>query len=39
VPGDRAVLRVRAVLKTPDGTPFSLVVENYSPELVAPAQP
>jgi hypothetical protein len=39
VPGDRAVLRVRAVLKTADGTTFSLVVENYSPELVAKPAP
>ena len=30
-----AILRVRAVLATPDGTPFSLVVEDYTPDLLA----
>ena len=29
-------LRLTAVLETPDGTPFSLVVENYRPILVIP---
>ena len=29
------VLRITALLETGDGTPFSLVVENYSRELVA----
>ena len=30
-----AVLRIRALLLTADEAPFSLVIENYSPELVA----
>ena len=38
-PGDAAapaaVLRHEAVLETPDGTPFSLVVETYSTEVLA----
>jgi chorismate-pyruvate lyase len=29
-------LRLTAVLETPDGAPFSLVVENYRPILVTP---
>ena len=33
----RTILRVRALLLTPDGTPFSLVVENYTRDLEAPA--
>ena len=32
--GTVGVLRVTALLETGDGTPFSLVVENYSRELV-----
>lgn len=34
--GPDAILRIRAVLLTRDNTPFSLVIENYSPALVAP---
>jgi chorismate-pyruvate lyase len=34
VPG--TILRVRALLLTPDETPFSLVVENYTADLAAP---
>ena len=30
------ILRVRALLLTPDETPFSLVVENYTADLAAP---
>ncbi|MDB5740294.1 MAG: hypothetical protein JWP16_1334 [Alphaproteobacteria bacterium] len=30
------ILRVRALLLTPDETPFSLVVENYTSELTSP---
>lgn len=30
------ILRVRALLLTPDQTPFSLVVENYTADLAAP---
>jgi hypothetical protein len=33
--GAEAVLRIRALLLTADEVPFSLVIENYSPELVA----
>jgi hypothetical protein len=29
------LIRNRAVLETPDGTPFSLVVETYTPEILA----
>jgi chorismate-pyruvate lyase len=32
----RTILRVRALLLTPDETPFSLVVENYTRELETP---
>ena len=32
--GAVSVLRITALLETGDGTPFSLVVENYSKELV-----
>jgi chorismate-pyruvate lyase len=31
-----AILRVRALLLTPDETPFSLVVENYTADLAVP---
>lgn len=34
-PEARAVLRTRAVLSTPDGAPFSEVVETYSEEILA----
>jgi len=34
--GPGTVLQVRALLLTPDGTPFSLVVENYGTGLVSP---
>ena len=37
--GSGAALRVTALLLTGDGTPFSLVVENYSRELVTGSQP
>jgi hypothetical protein len=37
--GSGAALRATAVLLTGDGTPFSLVVENYSRELVTGSQP
>lgn len=33
--GSDPVLRIKALLLTADETPFSLVIENYSPELVA----
>jgi len=33
-PAPGTVLRVRALLLTPDETPFSLVVENYTPDLI-----
>jgi hypothetical protein len=33
----QTILRVRAVLSTPDDTPFSLVVENYTPDLLIAA--
>ena len=33
----RTILRVRALLLTPDGAPFSLVVENYTRDLEGPA--
>ena len=32
----KTILRVRALLLTPDETPFSLVVENYTADLAAP---
>ena len=32
-PAPGTVLRVRALLLTPDAVPFSLVVENYTPDL------
>lgn len=35
-PDSRTVLRLTALLETPDGTPFSLVVENYRPVLLMP---
>ncbi len=34
--GPEAILRIRAALLTKENTPFSLVIENYSPALVAP---
>jgi chorismate-pyruvate lyase len=34
VKSPEAILRIRAVLLTKENVPFSLVVENYSPELV-----
>ncbi len=34
--GTDAVLRIRAVLSTGAGLPFSVVVENYSRDLIAP---
>ena len=34
--GPEAILRIRALLLTRENVPFSLVVENYSPDLVAP---
>lgn len=33
--GAGPVVRNRAVLSTPDGAPFSYVVENYTPEVLA----
>lgn len=33
------VLRHRAVLCTPDGAPFSLVVESYTPEVLGTPEP
>lgn len=33
-PDRQTALRLTAVLETPDGTPFSLVIENYRPILV-----
>lgn len=35
--GSGPVVRNRAVLSTPDGAPFSYVVENYTPEVLSPA--
>jgi chorismate-pyruvate lyase len=32
------ILRVRALLRTPDETPFSLVVENYTADLALPGK-
>ena len=34
-PDGATALRLTAVLETPDGTPFSLVIENYQPVLVS----
>ena len=38
-PAPGTILQVRAVLISGAGTPFSLVVENYSRELVTGAKP
>ena len=37
VKGPKTILRVRALLLTPDMQPFSMVVENYTSELKRPA--
>jgi chorismate-pyruvate lyase len=34
-PGGAAILRIQAVLLTRDEKPFSVVIENYSPDLIA----
>ncbi len=34
-PDGDAILRIKAVLLTKDEKPFSVVIENYSPELIA----
>jgi hypothetical protein len=34
--GPDAILRIRALLLTRENRPFSLVIENYRPELVTP---
>jgi chorismate-pyruvate lyase len=34
-PGGDAILRIKAVLLTKDETPFSVVIENYSSDLIA----
>jgi len=34
--GDDAILRIKAVLLTKEGAPFSVVVENYGRALIAP---
>ncbi len=37
VKGSDTILRVRALLLTPDAVPFSLVVENYTSDLQTPS--